>query len=147
MATPVAIGRERVGISVPQLAALVGINEPSCWDLLHHPDEISMCLTLRQVLRLASALRVPAISLLADSPPPARAQHTLRQLADAVCSFCAKRDLTVDQFGEQSGWDVQRFLDSPDSALDTWCLDTLRDVCQTLDLHWPEFLPDATSVA
>jgi hypothetical protein len=144
--TPIAILRERVGISVAELASAVGINEPSCWDLLYHPDEVSRCLTLRQLLRLASALRSPAGSLLPDPPGPAQAQHTLHQLAGAVRSFCSERDISVEQFSEQSGWDVQHFLDLPDSALDDWCLDTLRDVCQTLGVHWPDFLPDATSV-
>ena len=66
--TPVAVARERVGISVPALAAALGITEPAGWDLLHHPSEVSMCLTLRQFVRLASILAVPAVSLVPDAP-------------------------------------------------------------------------------
>lgn len=145
--TPVAAARERIGISVPDLAAAVGINEPSCWDLLSDADEVSMCLTLRQLLRLASALHLPPISLLTDPPPPARNRHSLRELAPAIREFCAVRGFSAEQFGEHAGWDVQRFLEAPDSALDDWCVDSLRGVCHALDLHWPDFLPDATPVA
>ena len=144
--TPVALARERAGISVPSLAAAVGIPEPACWDLLDQASEVSMCLTLRQLAQLASALAVPQLSLVPDAPRSARVHRTLPELADAVRDFCSVHHLNADQFGEKAGWDVQRFLRAPDSALDDWCLDSLRGVCHAVDLHWPDFLPDATPV-
>jgi len=145
-ATPVAAAVERVGIGIPDLASAVGIDEPSCWDLLGHSGEVSMCLSLRQLSRLALALGVPATSLVPDSPAPAATRHTLQELADIVRDFCASRDLSAEQFGEKAGWDVQPFLQGPESALDDWCLDSLRGVCDALGVHWPDFLPDATLV-
>jgi hypothetical protein len=144
--TPVALARERAGISVPSLAAAVGITEPACWDLLDQPSEVSMCLTLRQLGQLASALAVPPLSLVPDAPRSAQRHRPLSELAEAIRNFCSDHHLSVDQFGEKAGWDVRRFLDAPDSALDDWCLDSLRGVCHALDLHWPDFLPDATPV-
>ncbi len=144
--TPVALARERAGISVPSLAAAVGITEPSCWDLLDQPSEVSMCLTLRQLAQLASALAVQPLSLVPDAPPSAQRHRTLSELADAVRDFCSAHHFSADQFGEKAGWDVQPFLQAPDSALDDWCLDSLRGVCNALDLHRPDFLPDATPV-
>ena len=144
--TPVALARERAGISVPSLAAAVGIPEPACWDLLDQASEVSMCLTLRQLAQLASALAVPQLSLVPDAPRSARVHRTLPELVRAIREFCAARGFSVEQFGQHAGWDVQSFLQAPDSALDDWCLDTLRHVCHALDLHWPDFLPDATPV-
>ena len=144
--TPVALARERAGVSVPSLAAAVGITEPACWDLLDQPSEVSICLTLRQLAQLASALAVPPLSLVPDAPQSEQRHRTLYELADAVRDFCSTRHSSVDQFGEKAGWDVRRFLEAPDSALDDWCLDSLRGVCQAVDLHWPDFLPDATPV-
>ena len=103
-----------------------------------------MGLSLRQLSRLASALNVPALSLLPDSPGPAASRRTLQELADTVHDFCANRGLSAEQFGDKAGWDVQRFLQAPESALDDWCLDSLRGVCDALGVHWPDFLPDAT---
>jgi hypothetical protein len=105
-----------------------------------------MCLTLRQLVQLATVLAVPALSLVPDAPATRQSYRTLPELADSIREFCSARGFTADQFGEKAGWDVQRFLEAPDSALDDWCLDTLRHVCHALDLHWPDFLPDATSV-
>jgi len=144
--TPVAVARERADISVPSLAAAVRIMEPACWDLLHHPSEVSMCLTLRQLVQLAAVLAVPPLSLVPDAPATAQSHRTLLELGDAIRDFCSARGFSADQFGEKAGWDVQRFLEAPDSALDDWCLDSLRGVCDALDLHWPDFLPDATPV-
>ena len=144
--TPVAVARERAGITVPSLAAAVGISEPACWDLLDQPTEVSTCLTLRQLVQLATVLDVPALSLIPNAPDRVQTHRSLTQLAHAVREFCAARGFTAEQFGERAGWDVQRFLQEPDSALDDWCLDSLRGVCHALDLHWPEFLPDATPV-
>jgi hypothetical protein len=144
--TPVSLAQQRTGISVPSLAAAVGISEAACWDLLNQPREVSMCLTLRQLAHLASALGVSPLSLVPDATSTSERHRTLAELADAVRDFCAGHHLSVDQFGERAGWDVRRFLQAPDSALDDWCLDSMRDVCQAVDLHWPDFLPDATLV-
>jgi hypothetical protein len=131
---------------VPTLAAAIGITTPACWDLLDQPSEVSMCLTLRQLAQLASALTVTPLSLIPDAPPSAQRDRTLSELADAVRDFCSAHHLSIDQFSEEAGWDVRRFLEAPDSALDDWCLDSLRGVCHAVDLHWPDFLPDATPV-
>jgi transcriptional regulator with XRE-family HTH domain len=144
--TSIAAARERLGISVSDLAAAIGVNEPSCWDLLSDSAEVAGCLSLRQFLRLASVLRVAPLSLLPKTPPP-RAGRTLSELATAIREFCAARDLGIEQFSDYAGWDVQPFLDSPDSALDEWCLDTLCEICEALSVHWPDYLPDAACVA
>lgn len=144
--TPVAAARERAGISVPSLATILGITEPACWDLMYHPSEVSMCLTLHQLLLLATTLSVSPLSLVSDGPASARVYRTLPELAGAIRDFCAARGLGVEQFGEHAGWDVRGFLRAPDSALNDWCLDTLRHVCHALGLHWPDFLPHATPV-
>src|SRR4051812_45220767 len=105
--TPVALARERAGISVHSLAAAIGMTEPACWDLLDQPSEISMSLTLRQLAQLASALAVLPLSLLPDAPLSAQRHRTLSELADAVREFCSAHHLSVDQFGEKAGWDVR----------------------------------------
>ena len=107
--TPVSLAQQRAGISVPSLAAAAGISEAACWDLLNQPREVSMCLTLRQLAHLASALGVLPLSLVPDATSTSERHRTLAELADAVRDFCAGHHLSVDQFGERAGWDVRRF--------------------------------------
>jgi hypothetical protein len=140
--SPVAAAAEAAGVLAPELATLLGISEPAAWDLLTHTDELSMCLSLRQLLRLSARLRVPAWSLLPEPPAPRREHHSLAHLAAEVSAYCAAHQISIEQFGDLAGWDVQHFIATPDSALDDWCLDTLTAICHTLGLHWPDYLPE-----
>ena len=144
--SPVAAAAEAAGTSAPELAQLLGTSEPAAWDVLVYSDELSICLSLRQLLRLAARLRVSALSLLPDAPST-REHHSLAELASEVRAYCTTNHLSTEQFGEAAGWDVQQFLVAPDSALDNWCLDALTDICHTLGLHWPNYFPNATQNA
>jgi hypothetical protein len=141
-ASPVAAAAEAAGVLAPELATLLGISEPAAWDLLTHTDELSMCLSLRQLLRLSARLRVSSLSLLPQPPAAAREHRSFPQLAAEIRAYCATRHLSIEQFSEAAGWGVQHFLTAPDSALDDWCLDALSDICHTLGLHWPDYLPE-----
>ena len=139
---PIATARERAGLSVPDLALLIGINDASCWDLMVHETELNSNLSLRQILRAASGLRVSPLALLPESVTPARERRRFDEMAQQVTLFCAARGITADQFGDLVGWEVRSLLDGPGSVLDDWSLDCLRDVSAGLGLHWPEFLHD-----
>ena len=144
--SPVAAAAEAAGTSAPELAQLLSISEPAAWDVLAYSDELSMCLSLRQLLRLADRLSVSALSLLPDAPL-AREHQSLTELASEVRAYCTTHHLSTEQFGDTAGWNVQQFLVAPDSALDNWCLDALIDVCHTSGLHWPNYFPNATGNA
>jgi len=140
--TPVAVAADAAGASASELARLLGISEPAAWDVLTQPDELSMCLSLRQLLRLSARLGVSTLSLLPEPPVAAREHLPFVQLAAEIRAYCSAHHFSIEQFGEQAGWDVQQFLVTPDFALDDWCLDALTDICHTLGLHWPDYLPE-----
>ena len=140
-ALPIAVARERADLSVPALAAAIGITEPWCWDLLSYEDELASTLSLREFLRAASALHASPLSLLPNPVAPAGQQHSFAQLAERIARFCSERGITTEQFGDLAGWDVEGFLVAPDTALDAWRLECLQDVCSALGFHWPDFLP------
>ena len=139
--TPVAAAAEAAGASASELATLLDISEPAAWDVLTQPNELSMCLSLRQLLRLSARLGVSTLSLLPEPAVAAREHRSFVQLAAEIRDYCAAHHLDIEQFGERAGWDVQQFLTAPDSALDDWCLDVLTDICHTVGLHWPDYLP------
>jgi hypothetical protein len=138
---PIAVARERAGLSVPELASAIGINEAWCWDLLVHEEELFCTLSLRQFLKAASALRVSPFSLLPEPVAPPNEGRSFEELTQLIIRFCAEREITSEQFGELAGWDVQGMLKAPSTAIDVWDLECLRDVCVALNLHWPDFLP------
>lgn len=137
---PIAEARKRANLSVPDLAAAIGINQPWCWDLLGEEEELYSTLSLRQFLRAATALRVSPLSLVPEQVLPAKEPRSFEELVVRITRFCAGCGITPDQFGDLAGWDVRSVLAAPSAALDDWCLDCLRDVCAALNLHWPDFL-------
>jgi hypothetical protein len=140
--TPVAAAVDAAGVSARELAVLLEISEPAAWDILTQAHELSMCLSLRQLLRLATRLGTSPLSLLPEPAVPARDHRPLTQLAAEVRAYCALHHIGAEQFSEQAGWDIRQFLATPDSAFDDWCLDALIDICHTLGLHWPDYLPE-----
>jgi hypothetical protein len=143
--TPISIAFERSGLSVAQLSKALGINDSWTHDLLGCEDEINT-LNLRQALRLAELLDVPFLSLLPIQADAKRSSRSFQDLADCIRGFCVESQLTVEQFGDEAGWEIEEFLDSPDTALEDWNIDWLVDVCAVLGLHWPDFLPDQSSI-
>ena len=137
---PIAAARERAGLSVPDLALLISINDASCWDLMVDETELSSNLSLKQILRAASGLQISPLALLPDSVTPVSERRSFDELAQQITLFCAARGITADQFGELAGWDVRSLLEAPSTALDDWSLDCLRDVSAAVGFHWAEFL-------
>ena len=138
---PIDAARERAGLSVPEFAAAIGINPAWCWDLVSYEAELASTLSLRQFLCAASVLGVSPLSLLPEPVSPAAEHRSFAELAELVTRFCADREISADHFGEIAGWDIQSALAFPDTIVDTWDLDCLRDVCATLEVHWPNYLP------
>lgn len=138
---PLAEAAAAAEVSAREVAALLGVSEAAAWDLLNYSDEASACLSLRKLLQLSARLQVAVPSILTYPPAPVSEHLSLVQLASAVHSFRTRQQLSVPAFSELAGWDVQQFLSSPDAALDTWCLDTLVDVCQAAGLPWLVYLP------
>jgi hypothetical protein len=95
-------------------------------DLFTQPDELSISLSLRQLLQLARRFRVPALSLLREPPAAVRERRLFTELAADIRAYCDAHHLSIRRFGEQAGWKVEQFVTAPDSALDEWCLDALR---------------------
>lgn len=141
--TLVAAAADAAGASASEIATLLDISEPAAWDVLTQPDELSMCLSLRQLLRLSARLGVSTLSLLPKPAVEAREHRSFVQLAAEIRAYCAAHHLGAEQFSERAGWDVQQFLVAPDSALDDWCLAAFADICHTLGLHWPGYFPNS----
>ena len=140
-ASLVSAAADAAGASAAELAQLLGVSQPAAWDVLTCPNEVSTCLSLRQLARLAARLRISPLSLLSVSVAPAQEHRSLAQLAAEVSAYCAAHHLSIEQFSESAGWSVQQLIAAPESALDDWCLDALTDVCRTLGFHWPDYLP------
>jgi hypothetical protein len=142
IARRIAEARAASPLAPPELAALLGISVPSYWDLEAHDDEAFACLSLRQLSTLADALQLSARSLVSDDP----ASPTHQNLTDVDIGAALRRQLAamgdnVEALGDHLGWAVTQALRDPATIWDEWCADTLRDVCEPLNLEWRGLLP------
>jgi hypothetical protein len=142
IARRIADARVASALTPSELAGLLGIGLPSYWDLETHDDEAFSCLSLRQLCTLADALHVSARGLVSDDP----SSPTQQALTDVEIGAALHRQLAavgddVETLGDQLGWDVTDAIRDPARIWEEWCVNTLRDVCEPLDLNWRGLLP------
>ncbi len=141
--SPLAIAAKSAGVSIEDVAALLDISLPWAWDLWtdKEDDEIHT-LTMGKLQSLAAQLHVAVTALVYDSPGPAQRRASLDELAMDARVFCDARKLSMDEFSDLVGWEMQVFFDRTDSAWEDWNLEWLKDVCTVLGLHWPDYFPN-----
>jgi transcriptional regulator with XRE-family HTH domain len=130
--------REKLGFEPEALASALGISKASYYDLESHRSELFQNLSLRRVLLLSRLLKVPLPAMFSETPSGSPGR--LMDLAARVALHCSETGLSVEQFGERVGWDIQQFVTAPATALDDWCVDTLRAVCRGVRCSWIDVL-------
>jgi hypothetical protein len=121
------------------LASALGVSKESYFDLESHRSDLFQALPLGKVILLSRLLQIPLSTILLCETPSG-SPGRLMDLAVRVTLHCSEAGLTIEQFGEQVGWDIQRFATAPATALDDWCVDTLRDVCNGVGCSWIDVL-------
>ena len=129
--------REQVGKSVEELAALVGINEPSYYDLESYDDEVLTCISIQQFALLCRLLHLSPPDLFAEEFKAEQAEIGLNSLVTRVRSYIETHRITLPEFEDCVGWDLAPFLESPTELVaERYNIDALRDVCKELGLNW-----------
>ncbi len=128
--------RKRLGITESQLQAKVGAERFLCPDLELRDEEIFHCTDVQTVVALAAALESPAsVLLFGEEPPVAVEGVSLNHVVERVREKLMQSGLTVEQFGDKIGWDVEPVLQEA-NALGTYCLLGLRDICSAVSIDW-----------
>jgi len=128
--------RERrlaLGLEPEKVARQVGLEPSSYYDLEGFETELSTSVSLGDIARLEDILNFDVRE--AFSGWSGRPELTLEGLSDAIKKHLREVNLTVNEFEDAIGWEVDSILANPHSALD-WNLDCLRDICRTLGIRW-----------
>ena len=130
--------RERAGLSVAETAARAGVSEPCVWDLESHDDELMTVYSPADLLRFASILHVTPRELVGteERNNPISADG----LASAIREYCRVRNITLEEFGDATGWGVSKAAKAPQLLLSEFSLDGIRDVCRKLGIDWQRFI-------
>lgn len=146
--SPLAIAAKSAGVSIKEIAALLDIGLPWAWDLWtdKEDDEIHT-LTLGKLQALATRLQVQVTALVYEFPDRRRRRASFDKLGLDASIFCDSQKLSVTEFSDLVGWEMQAFFDRTESAWDDWNLECLKDVCGMLGLNWPDYFlgPDNKS--
>lgn len=106
---------------------------PDTWDLEWHEDELSTMISLDTLNRLCEALHLSAHELLGQSPPEYHIAPS--GLRASVLEDCRRRAWTIEQFGDEVGWDVQGLIDDPYAYLLSLNLEGLQDISRHLGIN------------
>lgn len=128
--------REKAGLEPETLADQIGVSLLWYEDLENEPGEVEESLGLEQIRKLALLLGVGMAQLLtgAPVPPDTRAvafQDLARQLRRKLEDMPG-----LDDLEEKVGWDLGRFLKSPETEGWEQRLPFFKDVCAVLGLDW-----------
>src|SRR6185436_8035840 len=128
--------REGLGLSQQQLITRFGTDGHLCPDLELYDDELFTCISVRDLLRLASVLDTSAPALLFGEHAPAPIRPlTFSAIAESIRRHLSATNTNAEQWGELVGWDIQPVLDDAE-ALGTFNIQGLRDIGTALGLDW-----------
>jgi hypothetical protein len=137
--SPISEAREKLGLQPEAVASAVQITTPHYYDVENHQSELFHGLSLKQVILLSHLLHVPLQSMFSGERSFGSSGR-LMDLAVRVAVHCKEAGLGTEAFGDQVGWDIQRFVHAPATALEDWCVDTLRVVCSPIRFSWIDVL-------
>ena len=133
--------RVRAGKSSSEVAQCLGLNDAWYHDLEHDDAEFASTLTLFQAIELASALGVSLRDLL-NEEESVGASIALMDLPKLIEAHVARAGISVEQFEDQLGWELQDFMQSPLKVAAESPILFLQAVAEHLGIDWLSLLPD-----
>lgn len=125
--------RERLGLSHAEFARRGDISVESVWDIETIPDEL-MIYSATEIQKFCGIIHIRPLELFADdfSEPPISAS----ELAELIKKECESRNLSLEKFEDITGSEFSICLSRPESFLESFSLDGLRDLCRGVRVDW-----------
>ena len=130
-----------MGKSAQEVAADLGINDAWYADLERYDDELASTLTLFQAKHLATLVSAPLSDLLIENEHCAR-RVSLLDLPALIRTYIEAEQLSLEEFEDLIGWEVERFLESPVASAAEMPIAFLRDLSNHLDVSLLALLVD-----
>jgi len=129
--------RERKGWSIDETATRVAanliINRASYYDAELCEGELTGCCSLNHILGICKLLDVHPRDLFCDRKPAAT---SISEVVARIKAHCNEKKISIGEFEEIAGWQVESCLTNPTNALEEWNIDCLVDVCRELNIDW-----------
>lgn len=130
--------RERLGLSIDDVAHESGISSSCIWDIESFENELASCYSPKEAQLFSCVLRMRPVELFADdvSGPAISAD----QLVALIHSECRTRGVTLEQFEDIVGWRLSACIDPPGRLLKDMSIDGLQWLCRELRIDWRNVL-------
>ena len=133
--------RVRAGKSAQEIAAGLGLNESWYRDLESYDDELASTLTMFQAQQLAWLLGVRLADLVEETAPTG-GEIALLDLPSMVEAHLARESMSIADFEERIGWELQAFLESPVRVAAEVPVMFVQDLSAALGINWQSLLPE-----
>jgi transcriptional regulator with XRE-family HTH domain len=133
--------RVKAGKSTAHMAEQLGLNPAWYSDLEQRDDELVSTLTLFQAMNLAAILSVRVDELLLSDRPSPEQHIPLLSLPDRIRAHAAREGISIEQFGDQIGWELNEFMDSPLKGAAEFPILFLQDLARQLGIDWLRLIP------
>lgn len=144
-AAQIRSNRIRAGKSQGEVAERLGLNAAWYDDLERRDDELTSTLTIYQAMELAAILGMRLGDLLGDGTAPD--QHiSIMELPGLINKHVAEAGISMEQFEEEVGWELQAFLQSPFKVVAEFPISFLQALAEHLGINWLCLIPDEPAV-
>ena len=133
--------RIRAGKSQADLAKSLDLDIAWYADLESRDDELAATLTIFKAMELASILGVQLHELL-DAPPITGKGMTVIELPDHILAYAKHAGISVEQLGEQIGWELRNFIAHPIQGATELPIRFFQTVATLLGIDWLLLVPD-----
>jgi transcriptional regulator with XRE-family HTH domain len=126
-----------LGLTDVEVAQRIGMSVSSYRDVEARDEETFTVVSLGSLARLGQELKLSPSTLLFGGREPQEGERnvTLDEVSRRLRDRLAASDLSVHDFGERIGWDVDKVLSDPEALWD-FNLVGLRDVCRAVGIDW-----------
>lgn len=128
--------REAAGLTQDEVAGRWREQPSMYWDLELYDEEVFTVISVREVQRLAPALQTSVNQLLfGEEPPSPLPSIRYRDVIARLQERLRDERVTVEQLGDEIGWDLEPLLSDP-SNLGDLPIVGLWSVCRAAHVDW-----------
>jgi len=133
--------RIRAGKTRAEVAAHLALNLAWYDDLEQRDGELAETLTLFQGVALAELFGLRLADLLGETAP-AGERIALPDLPERIRAHLAAAGISLDQFEQQLGWELEPFLEAPVQLATELPITFFQALAGALGIHWLLLVPD-----
>jgi hypothetical protein len=124
--------REQKGLTIHEAAQSI-ISIGQYYDIEECERDFTYCYSLIEITEVCKILGIHPRDLFCDT---ISASTSISEIIDRIKTHCTEKQISIGEFEDITGWQVENCLTNPAKALEEWDVDCLMDVCRELDIDW-----------